>query len=332
MRGDQLLRKIGFILLFVLFSFLLYLTFVSSEIVFRSDRQMPKFIEQEKLQHRIVLITQDTETPFWNKVGSGAMDQAQKEGASLEIWGSYGNNREDFLKKLEIAIHSKVDGIIVQGLDSDDFKYLTKVKASFYGIPVITVANDVPVQESLRRTYVGSDQYKAGKMIAEELLKDMGSKGKVLITYNSDKEFYQLQRLEGMKEVLESHREIQLVEAETSSSREEVIAATQDILNKWPDVDAIIAINSDIASALVQEISKRSQVEPYYIYSFDDGQDSISLLQEGKIDGLVEQTPEMMGRKSVQLIKGWLTGETMPLNIDGYFTDIRIVKAMDYDD
>lgn len=293
---------------------------------------MPKFIEQEKLQHRIVLITQDTETPFWNKVGSGAMDQAQKEGASLEIWGSYGNNREDFLKKLEIAIHSKVDGIIVQGLDSDDFKYLTKVKASFYGIPVITVANDVPVQESLRRTYVGSDQYKAGKMIAEELLKDMGSKGKVLITYNSDKEFYQLQRLEGMKEVLESHREIQLVEAETSSSREEVIAATQDILNKWPDVDAIIAINSDIASALVQEISKRSQVEPYYIYSFDDGQDSISLLQEGKIDGLVEQTPEMMGRKSVQLIKGWLTGETMPLNIDGYFTDIRIVKAMDYDD
>ncbi|GIN61238.1 sugar ABC transporter substrate-binding protein [Robertmurraya siralis] len=326
------MRKIGFILLFVLFSFLLYLTFVSSEIVFRSDRQMPKFIEQEKLQHRIVLITQDTETPFWNKVGSGAMDQAQKEGASLEIWGSYGNNREDFLKKLEIAIHSKVDGIIVQGLDSDDFKYLTKVKASFYGIPVITVANDVPVQESLRRTYVGSDQYKAGKMIAEELLKDMGSKGKVLITYNSDKEFYQLQRLEGMKEVLESHREIQLVEAETSSSREEVIAATQDILNKWPDVDAIIAINSDIASALVQEISKRSQVEPYYIYSFDDGQDSISLLQEGKIDGLVEQTPEMMGRKSVQLIKGWLTGETMPLNIDGYFTDIRIVKAMDYDD
>lgn len=225
-----------------------------------------------------------------------------------------------------------MDGIIVQGLDSDDFKYLTKVKASFYGIPVITVANDVPVQESLRRTYVGSDQYKAGKMIAEELLKDMGSKGKVLITYNSDKEFYQLQRLEGMKEVLESHREIQLVEAETSSSREEVIAATQDILNKWPDVDAIIAINSDIASALVQEISKRSQVEPYYIYSFDDGQDSISLLQEGKIDGLVEQTPEMMGRKSVQLIKGWLTGETMPLNIDGYFTDIRIVKAMDYDD
>ncbi len=293
---------------------------------------MPKFIEQEKLQYRLVLITQDTETPFWNKVGSGATEQARKEGASLEIWGSYGNNHEDFLKKLEIAIHSKVDGIIVQGLDSDEFKYLTKVKASFYGIPVITVANDVSVQESLRRTYVGSDQYKAGKMVAEELLKDMGTRGKVLITYNSDKELYQLQRLEGMKEVLESHREIQLVDAETSSSREEVIATTQEVLNKWPDVDAIIAVNSDIVSALVQEISKRSQVEPYYIYSFDDGQDSISLLQEGKIDGLVEQSPEMMGRTSVQLIKGWLTGETMPLNIDGYFTDIRIVKATDYDD
>lgn len=326
------MRKIGFILLFIVFSFLIYLTFVSAEIIFRSDRQMPKFVEQKEMQQRLVLITQDTETPFWNKVGNGALEQAHKEGALLEIWGSYGNNREEFLKKLEIAIHSKVDGIIAQGLDSDEFKYLSKVKASFYGIPVITVANDVPVQESLRRTYVGSDQVRAGKMLARQLLHDMGTKGKVLLTYNSEEEFYQLQRLQGIKEILGKHPNIELVDAETASSREEVIATTQDVLNKWPDVDAIIAVNSDILSALVQEISKRSQVEPYYIYSFDDGQDSIALLQERKIDGLIEQSPELMGKKSVQLIMEWLTGETMPLQIDGYFTNIRIARATDYDD
>ena len=81
----------------------------------------------------------------------------------MEVWGSYGKNQEDFLKKVEIAIHSKVDGIIVQGLDTEKFKNLTKVKAAFYGIPIITVANDVPMAESLRRTYVGSDQYLAGR-------------------------------------------------------------------------------------------------------------------------------------------------------------------------
>ena len=129
---------------------------------------------------RIVLITQELDTPFWNKVGQGAKQQAKLENVELEVWGSYGNNEEDFLKKMEIAIHSKVDGIIVQGLDTDEFKELTKIKAAFYGIPVITVANDVPVEESLRKTYVGSDQFGAGKMVAYELIKEMGTSGEVI--------------------------------------------------------------------------------------------------------------------------------------------------------
>ena len=61
-------------------------------------------------------------------------------------------------------------GTIVQGLDSEEFYQLAKFKASFYGIPIITIANDVPMTESLRRTYVGSDQYEAGELIARQLV------------------------------------------------------------------------------------------------------------------------------------------------------------------
>lgn len=279
------------------------------------------------MQPRLVLITQDTETPFWDKVGSGAIEQAEKEGASLEIWGSYGNNQEDFLKKLEIAIHSKVDGIIIQGLDKEEFEYLSKVKASFYGIPIITVANDVPMTESLRRTYVGSDQYKAGMMIAKQLLSDMGTCGDVLLTYNSNQEYYQKQRLNGIEDVFKNYPNVHTIYAETSSSREQIIATTRNVLNETPDVDGIIAVNANIVGALVQEISKRSQVEPYYIYSFDDGPESITLLNQGKIDALIEQSPKMMGKKSVELIMDWLKEETVPLDFEGYFTEIRILKA-----
>lgn len=279
------------------------------------------------MKPRLVLITQDTETPFWDQVGNGALEQAKKEGASLEIWGSYGDNQEDFLKKLEIAIHSKVDGIIIQGLDQEEFKYLSKVKASFYGIPIITVANDVPMTESLRRTYVGSDQYKAGMMIAKQLLSDMGTSGNVLLTYNSNKEFYQKQRLSGIENVFNNYPSINMVYAETSSAREQIIATTRDVLNETPDVDGIITVNANIVGPLVQELSKRSQVEPYYIYSFDDGPESMALLNQGKIDGLIEQSPQIMGKKSVELIMDWLREETVPLDFDGYFTDIRILKA-----
>jgi ribose transport system substrate-binding protein len=120
-----------------------------------------------------------------------------------------------------------------------------------------------------------------------------------------------------------------MVLAETSESREQVLTTTQDVMNRNPDVDAFIAVNANIVTGLVQGIGKRSQVEPYYIYSFDDGPDTLTLLKEAKLDGVVKQSPEMMGKISVQLIMDWLNGGTAPLDIEGYFTDIHFMKAVD---
>lgn len=255
------------------------------------------------------------------------MAAAQNEDVSLEVWGSYNSNKEDFLKNIELAIQSKVDGIIIQGLDSPEFKELTKVKASFYGIPVITVANDVPMEESLRRTYVGSNQYEAGKMIARELLKDLGQDGKVVLMYDSSQEYYQRQRRQGMEDLIKYYNNLQIIEVETQDTREQVMLATQDVFNRHPDTDAFIAVNANMAGAMLGEISKRSQVEPYYIYTFDDGPESLTLLEQGKLDGVIEQSPEEMGRLSVQLMIDWLKGKTVPLDKDGYLTDINIRKV-----
>ncbi|WP_019414469.1 substrate-binding domain-containing protein [Paenisporosarcina sp. TG20] len=323
------MRKIGIIILCFIFTTLIYFTYISAEKVFYSDFQPPQTSALKEGQYRLVLITQELETPFWDKVAKGAIEQAQQEGASLEVWGSYGNNQEDFLKKIELAIHSKMDGIIVQGLDTEEFSSLTKFKAASSGIPIITVANDVPIEESLRRTYVGSDQILAGKMIAKELIADMGSLGKVIILGESEQEYHQQQRLQGIQDILKDYPNVETLYAETSDTKEQVITTTQDLLNQLPDVDAFIAVNANNAGAMIQEIGRRSRVEPFYIYTFDDGTESFSLLTQGKLDGMLEQSPEKMGELSVNLIMKWLTDETVPLNMDGYLTDIRIVKAID---
>jgi ribose transport system substrate-binding protein len=323
------LRKTIILVLGFVCVILFYFTFVSADKVFRSDWQMPRTSAQTQAQYRLVLITQELETPFWDKVGSGALKEARQDGSSLEVWGSYGKNQEDFLKKIEIAIDSKVDGIIVQGLDTEEFKNLTKIKAAFYGIPIITVANDVPMAESLRRTYVGSDQFKAGQMIANQLLSDMGPAGTVILLGDSRQEYYQQQRLNGIHDVLKNYPNVRTEYAETPDTREQVIATTQDLMNRIPDVNAFVAVNANNAEAMIQEIGRRSRVEPYYIYSFDDSPETLTLLKEGKLDGMIEQSPETMGRISVSLMIKWLSGETVPLNTDGYLTDIRMLKATD---
>lgn len=323
------MRKTSILILGFIFITLCYFTFRSAEKVFRFDWQYPQAIDQKQEQHRLVLITQDMETPFWSQVASGARKQAKKAGASLEVWGIYGNNQEDFLKKIEIAIASKVDGIIIQGLDTPEFKELTKVKASFYGIPIITVANDVPMAESLRRTYVGSDQYKAGELIAQEMLSDVGTEGTVVLMYDSHHEYYQTERINGIQDALKEYPNMRIINAETTGKREQILAATRDVLNRTPNVNAFIVVNANAAGAMAQEIGNRYQSEHYHLYSFDDGPDSLSLLKQGKLDAMIEQAPERMGEISVRRILEWLNGDTVPLNIDGYFTDIKIVKAND---
>ena len=321
------MRKKVVLILVALIIIFSYLTIVSATKALRSTSDMSANLPFAPDSIRLVLITKELDTPFWNKVGQGAMKQAKEENVQLEVWGSYGNNQDDFLKKMEVAIHSKVNGIIVQGLDNEEFKELTKVKAAFYGIPVITVANDVPVEESLRKTYVGSDQFGAGKMVAHQLIKEMGTTGEVIILGDQEQAHYQKERLAGIQDVLSGYPDIEMIVRGTADTKEQVMATTQQLMNEVPRVSAFIAINANYAGPMIQEIGRRTQVEPYYIYTFDDGVGTNALLEQGKLDGILEQKPEEMGSDSVKRLMQWISGETVPLDSNGYLTETRMVKA-----
>ncbi|WP_322905997.1 sugar ABC transporter substrate-binding protein [Paenibacillus campi] len=292
-----------------------------------SERELPQSSTLRQSQYRLVLITSNMGTPFWQKLGTSAELEAQRLGATLEIWGSYGQDRESFLKQLEIAIDSRVDGIIVQGIDTNEFKNLTKVKAAFYGIPIITVASDVPVQESLRKMYVGSSPVAAGQMLARQLIHDLGERGTVVLMGDNRNEYDQRQRLAGIEQVLKQYPQIQFRYVQTPEIRESIIAATQNVMNELPGVSAFISIDSNLTEAMVQEISQRARVQTYKIYSFDDNPDVLPLLQSGKIDGILEQSPEMMGKVSVQMMMKWLKGSPLPLESEGYLTNIHMQMA-----
>jgi ribose transport system substrate-binding protein len=307
----------------------LYLTLSTAYTVFSSNLSAPTVTEAHRDQYRLVLISQELDSPFWTEVEYGAFEAAGRYGVSLEAWGTFGLNERDFLNHIEIAIASDVDGIIVQGLDTDEFKNLTKLKATSSGIPIITIANDVPANESLRRTYVGSDHYEAGGMIARQLLSDMGFVGKVNIMVSDRQEDFQRSRLKGILDVLTNYPTIETEIMSSGDSRAKVVQVTNQVLNRDPSTKAYIAVSANHASVIIQEIKKRSRVKDYYIYSFDDSPDTLSLLEEGSIDALIAQSPADMGEESVRLMIQWLDGINLPLDLDGYYTDIRVLKAED---
>ncbi|WEK56303.1 MAG: substrate-binding domain-containing protein [Candidatus Cohnella colombiensis] len=307
---------------------LFYFTCVYLIKVLEVDINKPQSRELPDNSYRLVLITKELDTPFWDKVKYSAIAAGVRNGANVEVWGSYNGNEQEFLKLMEIAIASKVDGIIVQGLDTEEFKQLSMYKATEKGIPIITVANDVPINDSLRKTYVGSNHYEAGQMLARQLILDMGFAGKVIIMASDRQEQYQRERLNGILDVLNHYEHVKTEIIASGNSRERVVQAMNQIMNTQPNIDGFITTTASNASALIQELGKRSQVEPYYIYSFDDSPETLTLLQQGKIDAIISQSPEVMGSESVNLMVQWLNGTQLPLNPYGYYTDVRVMKAV----
>lgn len=311
----------------IVFIGLIYFTISSFARVLTFEWEEPAPLNNMAEEKRLVLITQDMDTPFWGSVAMGARAQAEREGATIEVLGNYGQNDDDFLQNLELAIHAKVDGVIIQGLDTEAFKELTKIKAAFYSIPVITIAQDVPMEESLRRTYVGSNQYEAGRLLAEQMILDLNDQAEIVLFYDKNQPFFQRERIRGIESVLSAYEDIHVISAETPNHTDGIIETTQHVLNQYPSLEAVISVDASLTGGVIQEISRRRQVDSVGIYTFDEHQEIEPLLEAGKINALVKQSPEEMGRLSVQLIFEWLNGETVPLDFNGYHTSIEIVKG-----
>lgn len=115
-----------------------------------------------------VLITDSPNTDFWQSVYQGALAEAEKHNAYVELLGE--NLEQSYSKAdlLNIAINSNVDGIIIEGDDDNDtVKLLLKAKEE--GIPVVTVSDDN--MESKRISYIGVSCYNLGKEYGEQLVK-----------------------------------------------------------------------------------------------------------------------------------------------------------------
>jgi ribose transport system substrate-binding protein len=280
----------------------------------------------DESRYRLVLISQELNSPFWSDVESGARSAAEARNADIEFWGSYRSNEENFIKSMEIAIASHVDGIIVQGIPSEEFNRITKYKATMNGIPIITIAHDADMNQTLRKTYVGTNQKLAGTMIGEQTAADLQGKGKVIILAGNREEEYQRLRLRGVLETLSRYPAI----------RSEIVSLGQmtnkQLLNDRPDIDAYIGIETGSTAALVKEIAGRSKVGGIHFYSFDEDADTTEFMRKGFIDATIRQSPRTMGSLSVELMVQWLNNEVLPLNLDGYYTGIRMLKAEDLDE
>ena len=283
--------------------------------------EIKTFISKPK--YHFYFIGQNSVDPFWNEVMQGVEKSARDNNVVVEFNLPRFNNPEEEYKFMDIAITSKVDGIITHVPNGIDFTDIID-KAYANGIPVITIENDD--SESKRYAFSGTNSFVLGREAARLLIEATGGKANIAVISNNDFEHSSIEhnlKMNGFISTLRDHQDMQVMKIYTSKmgilSAEEI---TQTILDSSDNINAIFALSSADTLGSAQLIVDRSRVGKIALVGYGSSEDIIRYIDKEIIYGTVASDPYRMGYESVKALLDVKEGKSIPTFID---TEVQVL-------
>lgn len=302
-------------------------TIFASLLVFVGLSHLFEGIKSEDIlpkENRVTFIAPFANRGYWGKVAQGVVSAGESCGVDVKCIGFRELNQEKQIACIKSAICAKVDGIITAGMKDTPEMLQAIQEARDANIPVVLVDSDL--KDSARNSYVGTDNYKAGKLAGESMVKACEKKGKVLVIVSDLDNMNQSQRVEGFTDALLKDSDIKVVKVLEGQSNEIYL---QDkvvrILEENPDIRGVFCAEGYSTSCMTrlktQAIEKYENIE---IVGFDSDDSGANCLKEGILYALVQQTPEMMGIQAMEALK---YAESKKHD---YFTDVKCLYQNEY--
>ena len=233
-------------------------------------------------------IADDPESQLSGRIYKEISEYAVQNNCFVEMTGQGLSTSYSKADRINIAISSKVDGIIIEGDDSEETKNLIN-KATRKGIPVVTVLSDSA--GSSRKSFVGLNNYSLGTEYGNEL----AAIGKESNTYplnvlilldrddgNSDDIIHSAiqQAVLGKSIILYS----EVVDTSTPfTAQEDVMNILDDLSKKRQMPDVIICLNDRTTESAIQCIVEKNLVGKTTILGYYDSDTIKKAIDRGSV-------------------------------------------------
>lgn len=247
------------------------------------------------------------ENPFFVTMKDAAVAKAAELGVELVVLDAQ-DSAETQASQVEDFITRGVDLLIINPVDSDAIG--TSVMAcNEANIPVITVTRASNAGTVVQ--HLDIDNKEAGRLYADQLLKDLDGKGKVAILEGIAGSSSAIEREEGFVDALKGS-EVEVVTSLTANySREEGATVTEDILQSNPELDAIYAHNDEMALGAVRAVAAAGRSAEIKIYGIDATDDALVAVENGEMAATVQQQPDLQIETALENAIKYLGGETL---------------------
>ena len=253
---------------------------------------------------------------YWQPAWNSAQKAGRDFGVNIKLVTSdvRGSTDADYVEPqirlvANLIANHEIDGLIIAPFDSNRLAPVVD-KAIAGGIP--TIAMDTPVNSDRLLTFVAFDNFTAGRLMGEWVIKQSGGKGKVLILDGPPDQQNAVDRRKGFLVGLQTGNVDILNTKSADWETEPARLITSAWLKQYADVNVILAANDNMAIGAAKAVSQASRTG-ILITGFDATDAGLSAIKSGQMSATVDQAPGDQARLAVQLLIRHLeTGETFP--------------------
>jgi ribose transport system substrate-binding protein len=263
--------------------------------------------------YKIAVVVKNFTNPFW-LTHQKAAEQAGKDfGLEITVLApTKPDNVEEQIRILEDLVSKKVDAVVLAPANT---------QAIAAGVRKLNAAKIPVVYDNTRGSggdfvaYIGADNILVGRTMAEEMVKRMGGKGKLLVLEGFPGQQTADDRLKGVKEVLAKNPGIQVISQTGKWTLDEGRNVTENTLQRWPDLNAIIGIGGEMSLGAVEAVKAAGKDGKIIISSMDVYPAQVAAVKAGKVDYTISQAPGDQAYWSVVAAIRALNGEKVPQEI-----------------
>lgn len=263
---------------------------------------------------RLAFITCVVSAKFFEPVKKGVNDAAEMMGVQCDFIGTEGVDVQAQAAMVTQTVADGYDGIALNIIDPVAFDEVIR-QAIEKGVPVVGFNVDDHATPNARLSCVNQRFYQAGQSLAKYVLPSIPDNSHVLMTMHDEGVSALEDRLAGLQEVLKQKqiRWTVIVTGNESVKGTEVIAAA---LKGNPDIRIVLGTGQSDTEAAGRAIEKYFSNKDYWSAGFDLSQETLRLIQQGRIRCTVDQQPYIQGFYPVIQLTLYLRYGIMPSDID----------------
>ncbi len=282
----------------------------------------------------IAVIPKGTTHEFWKSIHAGAVKASRELGVEI-IWKGplREDDREAQISVMEDFISRGVSGIVLAPLDNIALRSPV-TNATRAGIPVVIIDSDLDSDDYV--SFAATDNYLGGKMGAEELIRRLKGKGRVIMLRVLEGSASTDHRERGFLDAMAGAPGITVVSSNQygGATVETAYRASENLLAPFKDgrgiltIDGIFTPNESTTFGMLRALQDGGNAGKVIFIGFDSSSKLVEALANNQLNALVLQNPMAMGYLGVKSVVAHLKGESVPKRID---TGVTLVTRENMD-